>query len=224
MLKEVYNICLHKFSAVGQITTLERLGTTNPWYDPKEGSFIALYIILLLLLCLTSLPLFLLFYLYQILQWASCLSPSMKPLVIPLSPHLSVCVCPHHLSVCHLRCWFPDRPQGCHGIAVVMEPVSEETSVTILKFWLYFSKLIQVISFPLQKVCQYSKLWFSMNLALKSRCARLCEAKTILMLLVKLLTKVFIVNSCNFADLWPDFTSYVSRNYGHKAKAKQCWL
>lgn len=149
MLKEVYNICLHKFSAVGQITTLERLGTTNPWYDPKEGSFIALYIILLLLLCLTSLPLFLLFYLYQILQWASCLSPSMKPLVIPLSPHLSVCVCPHHLSVCHLRCWFPDRPQGCHGIAVVMEPVSEETSVTILKFWLYFSKLIQVISFSL---------------------------------------------------------------------------
>lgn len=137
MLKAVYNICLHKFSAVGQITTLERLGTTNPWYDPKEGSFIALYIILLLLLCLTSLPLFLLFYLYQILQWASCLSPSMKPLVIPLSPHLSVCVCPHHLSVCHLRCWFPDRPQGCHGIAVVMEPVSEETSVTILKFWLY---------------------------------------------------------------------------------------
>lgn len=149
MLKEVYNICLHKFSAVGQITTLERLGTTNPWYDPKEGSFIALYIILLLLLCLTSLPLFLLFYLYQILQWASCLSPSMKPLIIPLSPHLSVCVCPHHLSVCHLRCWFPDRPQGCHGIAVVMEPVSEETSVTILKFWLYFSKLIQVISFSL---------------------------------------------------------------------------
>lgn len=149
MLKAVYNICMHKFSAVGQITTLERLGTTNPWYDPKEGSFIALYIILLLLLCLTSLPLFLLFYLYQILQWASCLSPSMKPLVIPLSPHLSVCVCPHHLSVCHLRCWFPDRPQGCHGIAVVMEPVSEETSVTILKFWLYFSKLIQVISFSL---------------------------------------------------------------------------
>lgn len=149
MLKAVYNICLQKFSAVGQITTLERLGTTNPWYDPKEGSFIALYIILLLLLCLTSLPLFLLFYLYQILQWASCLSPSMKPLVIPLSPHLSVCVCPHHLSVCHLRCWFPDRPQGCHGIAVVMEPVSEETSVTILKFWLYFSKLIQVISFSL---------------------------------------------------------------------------
>lgn len=149
MLKAVYNICLHKFSAVGQITTLERLGTTNPWYDPKEGSFISLYIILLLLLCLTFLPLFLLFYLYQILQWASCLSPSMKPLVIPLSPHLSVCVCPHHLSVCHLRCWFPDRPQGCHGIAVVMEPVSEETSVTILKFWLYFSKLIQVISFSL---------------------------------------------------------------------------
>lgn len=149
MLKAVYNICLQKFSAVGQITTLERLGTTNPWYDPKEGSFIALYIILLLLLCLTSLPLFLLFYLYQILQWASCLSPSMKPLVIPLSPHLSVCVCPHHLSVCHLRCWFPDRPQGCHGIAVVMEPVSEETSVTILKFWLYFSKFIQVISFSL---------------------------------------------------------------------------